>query len=173
MSTTLDYFMQKFGTVDNVPLLKPQIEADIEFTDQERFVYFKEYYKLMFEKKVTYVKLLNRFVNIPRKASKNYNPCNHILKPFVMMCLSDGKILQCRCCGLTGIHNLVIDHKKRGGNQHRRELVKSGLGSPGSAMLKWLIINDFPDGYQILCWACNNSKNSGTHCRIHNKDLSI
>lgn len=48
---------------------------------------------------------------------------------------------------------LAIDHIEGGGNTHRKE-----IGKYGSGFFKWLIDNDFPEGFQILCHNCNMSK---------------
>jgi hypothetical protein len=72
----------------------------------------------------------------------------------------------CACCGST--ERLEIDHVNGGGTEHRRkERLPSGL-----AFYRWLIRNNFPDGYQALCRSCNASKRSGTHCRLNHAAAS-
>jgi len=60
---------------------------------------------------------------------------------------------KCVCCGETEPTFLAIDHINGNGNAHRRELRKAG-----STFNTWLIKNDFPDAFQILCHNCNMSK---------------
>lgn len=48
---------------------------------------------------------------------------------------------------------LAIDHIEGGGNTHRKK-----IGKYGSGFFKWLIDNDFPEGFQILCHNCNMDK---------------
>jgi hypothetical protein len=43
-----------------------------------------------------------------------------------------------------------------GGNEHRRNI---GLGMKSGVFLyKWLVDNNYPKGYQVLCWNCNCGK---------------
>ena len=55
---------------------------------------------------------------------------------------------KCVCCGETIIEFLTIDHINGGGTKHRKEVV-------GGRLYDWLIKNNFPEGYQILCMNCN------------------
>jgi len=60
---------------------------------------------------------------------------------------------KCACCGESEPCFLAIDHIEGNGNSHRRK-----IGKWGSGFFKWLIKNDFPDGFQILCHNCNMGK---------------
>ena len=55
----------------------------------------------------------------------------------------------CECCGEDRFEFLAIDHINGGGGKHRKE-----LGS-GAAIPRWLIKNNFPPGFRILCHNCN------------------
>jgi hypothetical protein len=66
----------------------------------------------------------------------------------------------CACCG--GTDRLSIDHVNGDGAQHR---AADGLGS-SDAMYRWLISNNFPEGFQTLCSRCNSSKSRGDQCRL-------
>jgi hypothetical protein len=57
---------------------------------------------------------------------------------------------KCACCGETIYEFLTIDHINGDGNKHRRE-IKTDI-------YRWLIKNNYPSGYQILCYNCNCSK---------------
>jgi hypothetical protein len=61
----------------------------------------------------------------------------------------------CACCGEKNEMFLVIDHVNGGGNQHRKE-----VGNVNA----WLIKNNFPAGFQVLCMNCNLGRelNNGT-----------
>lgn len=64
---------------------------------------------------------------------------------------------KCVCCGENNILFLTIDHINNNGRQHRRELSKRTDG--GSRMIyTWLKNNNFPDGFQVLCYNCNCGK---------------
>lgn len=54
--------------------------------------------------------------------------------------------LICACCGETHLEFLSLNHLNGGGNQHRKE-VKN--------LYRWLIKNNFPPGYNVLCMNCN------------------
>jgi len=59
---------------------------------------------------------------------------------------------KCACCGESTHEFLCIDHVNGRGNEHRRK-----LGSPGGhTFYSWLIKNNFPEGYRVLCYNCNN-----------------
>jgi hypothetical protein len=73
----------------------------------------------------------------------------------------------CNCCGENNFENLTIDHIYGGGNKHRLEIF--GYKTGGSAFYFWLIMNGFPNGYQVLCKKCNSSKREGKSCKLHNK----
>ena len=65
----------------------------------------------------------------------------------------------CACCGST--ENLTVDHVNGDGSAHR---AKIGHGS--ARLYRWLVVNGFPDGFQILCAPCNVSKGRRKSCRI-------
>jgi hypothetical protein len=64
---------------------------------------------------------------------------------------------KCACCGLTLEAALQIDHIGGGGTKHLREIGRSGL-------YRWLIKNNFPDGFQTLCVLCNWLKRNYGAC---------
>jgi hypothetical protein len=90
--------------------------------------------------------------------------------------LSNSDIPCCNCCGLNDhLDFLALDHIM-GRNQMESipELVKLGYSSQFSNknLFTWIIDNDFPDGFQILCHNCNFAKlyprNNGK-CPLENK----
>lgn len=58
---------------------------------------------------------------------------------------------QCARCGFDDIRALQIDHINGGGTNRRRQLGLFG----GSHFYKWLQLNKYPEGYQVLCANCN------------------
>jgi len=60
---------------------------------------------------------------------------------------------KCACCGETEIKFLSIDHIKGFGTRHRNRVKDSG-----SEFYRWLLNNNFPEGYQVLCYNCNCAK---------------
>jgi RNA polymerase-binding transcription factor DksA len=70
----------------------------------------------------------------------------------------------CACCGITA--DLTIDHVDGTGAQHRQELFGKPRGVGGVRFYKWLVEQEFPEGYQVLCRSCNSSKRRGGRCRL-------
>jgi hypothetical protein len=72
------------------------------------------------------------------------------LKCAVVNVLTDGEGT-CRSCGQGDIDVLNVDHIDNDGKEHRKIV-------PTSNILRWLIQNDYPPGFQILCANCNLKK---------------
>lgn len=68
-------------------------------------------------------------------------------KFLVLSYYSNGK-LECDCCHEKLPEFLTIDHMHGGGNRHRKELKLRKI-------YHWLINNDLPPGYRVLCMNCN------------------
>ncbi len=89
--------------------------------------------------------------------------------------LSNSNIPCCKCCGKNShVDFLSIDHiagKKQMDSEP--ELVKLGYSSKltSGSLRKFLIENDFPPYFQILCHNCNSAKNFSKHnkCPLENK----
>lgn len=64
---------------------------------------------------------------------------------------------KCTCCGESEIKFLEVDHINNNGAQHRKE-----LGS--YKIINWLIKNNFPEGFQLLCSNCNMAKGRYGQC---------
>lgn len=62
----------------------------------------------------------------------------------------------CACCGESTYEFLQIDHIANNGAEHRRTIGKGIYG--------WLIRNNYPPGFQILCANCNLAKAHYGHC---------
>lgn len=56
----------------------------------------------------------------------------------------------CVCCGESISQFLTIDHVNGGGRTHRKKV--------GSAIYRWLRHNNYPSGFQTLCFNCNYGK---------------
>ncbi|KKM86751.1 hypothetical protein LCGC14_1275790, partial [marine sediment metagenome] len=63
---------------------------------------------------------------------------------------------KCQCCGETDHRFLSIDHINGGGNQHKK--ITHGN------TCRWLRRNNFPSGFQVLCYNCNCAKGIFGHC---------
>jgi len=67
---------------------------------------------------------------------------------------------KCVHCGESRPECLAIDHINDGeGNSHRKQINKYG-----STFYKWLVDNNFPEGFRVLCHNCNFGRhiNGGT-----------
>lgn len=76
----------------------------------------------------------------------------------------DGK---CACCGESHIQLLTIDHIGENGAEHRREIFGpnyKGRAPAGARTYRWLRLNGYPDGYQVLCFNCNYGKHEYGEC---------
>lgn len=69
---------------------------------------------------------------------------------------------KCNCCGINIQQFLTLDHLNRKGNIQRKKLF--GYNVSGIHMYRWLIKNNFPKGFQILCMNCNWATRYGTIC---------
>ena len=56
----------------------------------------------------------------------------------------------CECCGESQVKFLTIDHTNGEGTKHRKILKE--------AIYRWLIKQEFPDEFQVLCFNCNCAK---------------
>ncbi len=64
---------------------------------------------------------------------------------------------KCACCGETEKMFLTIDHVNNNGAEHRRNITGKRTRA-GYHTYKWLLKNNFPDGFQVLCMNCNHGK---------------
>ena len=61
---------------------------------------------------------------------------------------------KCACCGTTIREFLTIDHIENDGNAHRKAI---GFNY-GASFYRWLKQNNYPPGFQVLCYNCNYGK---------------
>jgi hypothetical protein len=62
-----------------------------------------------------------------------------------------GNQLKCKICNYNeDSRALCIDHIDNNGSKHRKE-----TGGGGERTYNWLINNDYPSGFQVLCQNCN------------------
>lgn len=70
---------------------------------------------------------------------------------------------KCACCGESNPLFLTVDHVNNDGAAHRKAI---GTGR----IYRWLLKNQFPEGYQLLCWNCNLGKFYNHGVCPHKKD---
>lgn len=74
----------------------------------------------------------------------------------------------CACCSESGIKFLTIDHINGEGNKHKRFLyIKTG-----HRFYAWLRSNNYPSGFQVLCFNCNLGKNRYGVCPHDKEEFS-
>jgi len=101
-------------------------------------------------------RIKNREHDLKRQREKHLERRLRVLKHY-----GNGHIV-CKCCGETMIEFLALDHINGGGIKHRK------LVGRGTAFYLWIIRNNYPKGYRILCHNCNQSYGFYGYCP-HNK----
>jgi hypothetical protein len=88
---------------------------------------------------------------------KQYNR-QHTLnqKILVLKYYSKTAYPSCECCGESHVEFLTIDHINGNGSKHRLKT--------GPHIYRWLIKNDFPVGYRVLCFNCNCALGHAGYC---------
>ena len=81
---------------------------------------------------------------------------------------SNNEVPYCDCCGETELNFLCLDHINGGGGKHRSEIGVAG----GHGMYRWIIKNNFPKGYRVLCANCNLSYGIFGHCPHQKEDVN-
>jgi len=67
---------------------------------------------------------------------------------------------KCACCGETRREYLTIDHISGGGRKQQKEMKFSGP----KGLYCWLKKNNYPEGFQVLCFNCNCGKGNLSVC---------
>ena len=99
-------------------------------------------------------------------AQKGYRLLKSLRRAIVLQhysqILSKSDVPCCNCCGENSfVEFLAIDHIiGRKQMDSVPELVKIGYSSKliAQQLIDWIIVNDFPKGFQILCHNCNMAK---------------
>ena len=73
---------------------------------------------------------------------------------------------KCSCCGENTFEFLAIDHINNDGSKHRKQL---GINS-STAMVNWIIENNYPPIFQIHCHNCNMARHIYKICP-HKKNV--
>lgn len=78
-----------------------------------------------------------------------------------------GGVAHCKCCNEKEVYFLSIDHINGGGNKQKKELKTSSRG-----IMRWIIKNNYPVDFQVLCFNCNLSKGFFGKCPHSNTQKS-
>lgn len=68
--------------------------------------------------------------------------------------------MACARCQFSDIRALSIDHINGDGAKHRKEI-------GGGRIYRWLLKQDFPEGFQVLCMNCQFIKAHENHEFAH------
>ncbi len=96
-----------------------------------------------------------------KQARENQRKRRKIIKIQVISHYSKEQMKCCRC-GFDDMRALSIDHIEGGGVKHRKSLNFIG----GCAFYRWLVKNNLPTGYQVLCMNCQFIK------RVENQECT-
>jgi len=72
---------------------------------------------------------------------------------------------QCTCCGENVLEFLTLHHVNGDGGAHRKELPQRH-----NAIIGWIIKNNYPSDFQVLCHNCHSALHSYGYCP-HNKSM--
>lgn len=112
-------------------------------TSEERLAYVKEWRRKHPEKCLEYHRRGNG--KYKRQKSEYAKRKNQEWKIQVLTHYAGG-LPKCTRCGFSDIRALSIDHINGGGNRHRQEIKRT--------FYHWLIQQNYPLGYQVLCMNC-------------------
>ena len=90
------------------------------------------------------------FVPVPINSDQSRNVRN---KSLVLQHYGE----QCDICSEERFVFLTIDHLNGDGHSHRKKI--------GNSVSRWLVKNNYPNGFRTLCWNCN------TTVAIHGEDV--
>lgn len=79
---------------------------------------------------------------------------------------------KCMCCGESEPIFLTIDHIGGNGRKHREEVMGNPLYA-GVKFYAWLRQNEFPEGFETLCYNCNCGRHRNGGICPHKARLAI
>jgi hypothetical protein len=115
----------------------------------------KDYYKIRYSKNRDYYL---------QKIKKS----NQRLRIEVLTHYSNGT-LKCNCpeCDECNPKFLTLDHVNNNGKEDRKR-----FNSNTNRLLRWLRRNGYPEGYQVLCYNCNQGKDKNGGICPHLEELN-
>lgn len=102
-----------------------------------------------------------------REQSRENGRKSHYKKKMEVLLYYSKGLLKCSCngCDITEPLFLTIDHITDGA-AHK----KTYLGGNNSHLYRWITKNNFPPGFQVLCFNCNCSKRNNEKCPVHSRN---
>jgi hypothetical protein len=139
-------------------------------TNKERILDYKSKHFQMNKDRIRLQKLEYRKANreaMRSKARARYkldktpanmaNKTHHARQRLVVLQHYSADKLVCGCCGEATYEFLTIDHIN---NDGAAQLKLYGKGK----LYRWLIKNNFPEGYRVWCYNCNCARGRYGHC---------
>jgi hypothetical protein len=90
----------------------------------------------------------------------------HIERRLLVLNFYSKGSMKCACCGEKELVMLTIDHINNDGGRHRKSDKSAGY------IVWWIIKNNFPSGFQVLCMNCNWAKRITGICPHKSKSKS-
>jgi len=142
-------------------------EQNKEKITVNRKIYWKEYSEKNKEKiRQRRLEQNNRNRQKIRNRTKHYRALKK-LAVYNYYCNGD---IKCNCCGERRIEFLTLDHIYNNGGHHR----KKNRNLTGHDLYYWIIRNNFPPIFQILCMNCNFAKGKDKdHLCPHQKESGV
>ena len=72
---------------------------------------------------------------------------------------------KCICCGESCVEFLTLDHINGNGSEHRKQVHPN-------RMHEWIVRNNFPEGFRVLCMNCNWSIGLRGYCPHQTRNLN-
>lgn len=139
---------QKWRNENRKRYLKNQREYREKNREQIRKKHRERYAKIRLEILTHY-----SIITCPTCNGTGWNPYWQEFPDQKCMTCNGDKIVQgkpkCSCCGENNLGFLTIDHINNDGAKDRRKHKSTW------ALFIWLKKNNYPEGYQILCYNCN------------------
>jgi len=114
---------------------------------KQRLGYFKQYTRRYRKKYPEYAK---EYYQKNRLRIKEQVKTQRQKRKLRVLTHYGGSPPKCACCGESHSEFLSIDHINGCGTKHSER-----IGKTGDAFYLWLINNNFPSGYRVLCMNCN------------------
>jgi len=117
----------------------------------------------------THIEYLNRYNKSPERLAQCRENDRKLRKKHRLEILIhySGNPPKCSCCGEDNIEFLNIDHINHDGSRHRKTL------GHGTKFYRWFLKNNFPGGFQILCFNCNCGREiNGGLCPHKKKEIT-
>ena len=125
------------------------IRGSEEWSGEKWNEYMREYYKKNKDKMIA---------RVHRYRASNFDKVSKYKREYwkrlkmVVLEHYGGNPPKCACCGEDTSEFLELDHINNGGNEQRRKI------GWGTRFYLWIVRNNFPSGFQVLCANCNQGR---------------